>query len=97
MQHFRTCPRCGGTGKYDRGTCFGCKGRRAIPCAKPATPEWQVTAIWESGERCVMKNYRAKTADAAIKKTRMARNWEGSGFDMSTIEAKQRKEVTPAW
>lgn len=24
------CPRCNGTGKYDRGTCFECKGSRSV-------------------------------------------------------------------
>lgn len=95
MQHFRTCPRCNGTGRYDRGTCFGCKGRRAITCAKPVTPAFEVTAIYEDGVRRVMKTYRAKNAAEAIKKTRCARVW--FGFDMDTIEARQLKEVQPAW
>lgn len=95
MQHFKTCPRCNGTGRYDRGTCFQCNGRRAITCAKPATPMFKVTAVYENGERCIMKTYRAKNAEEAIKKTRCARVW--FGFDMDTIEAKQIKEVQPAW
>ena len=73
MQYFKTCSRCNGSGKYDRGTCFECNGRRAITCAKPAAPEFQVTAIYEDGVRRVMKSYRAKTAEDAIAKTLSAR------------------------
>lgn len=39
------CSRCNGTGRYDRGTCFGCKGAGSkLQAVKPRTSARGLTA-----------------------------------------------------
>lgn len=61
----RTCPRCNGTGFYDRGVCFTCKGAKAVRSAKLAAPVWEVSAVFKDGARRVVCT-KSGTEQAAI-------------------------------
>lgn len=50
----RTCPRCNGTGKYDRGTCFACLGAKHVKTATKPTAKWEVSAVYKDGTRRVV-------------------------------------------
>ena len=44
------CGRCGGSGKYDRGTCFECKGNGFINSArKPNLPAHNLVVTYSNG------------------------------------------------
>jgi DnaJ-class molecular chaperone len=81
-----TCGRCLGTGRYDRGACFGCKGA-GIKITNRKPPErFEVSAMYSDGVRRVLRNKAAKTAAAAISAVLAEREWPG--FDLSTVRAK---------
>lgn len=87
MSQYKTsCGRCGGSGRYDRGTCFGCQGLGyRLTGRKPAT-RFEVSAMYSDGVRRVMRNKAAGSAEKAIATVLAERDW--LGFDLSTVQAK---------
>lgn len=81
-----TCGRCGGTGRYDRGTCFGCNGAGFKMTSRKPAVRFTVSAIYSDGVRRVLRQRAAKTTEQAIATVVAEREW--IGFDMSTVEAK---------
>lgn len=97
MEYFKTCSRCNGSGKFDRGTCFECNGRKAVPCScKNPMPRFEVFALYMNDYNARLGTVRAKSADAAIKQVLKTKK-NTTGFDLSTVQAKELKEVQPAW
>lgn len=83
----RVCPRCNGTGRYDRGTCFTCNGACRIKTATPPKPEWEVSAVFKDGVRRILCT-KAGTEAAALKAGE-AKIAKGPEFwDASTISAR---------
>lgn len=80
------CGRCGGSGRYDRGTCFGCQGAGYKMTSRKPAVRFQVSAIYSDGVRRILCNKAAKTAEAAITAVLASREW--IGFDLATVQAK---------
>ncbi len=74
------CPRCRGTGRFDRGTCFECKGRRSVvKSRKPVAPEHNLVVTFETGEKNYVKMYffTREYAIKAVEHQMLVRGWKG--------------------
>ncbi|WP_147707822.1 hypothetical protein [Microvirga massiliensis] len=80
------CPRCGGTGRYDRGACFECRGRRfVLRSRKPRGEPARVRATVD-GRRLVYEFYgftqeqaqEALTIHLEVTGHTMRRDFEGN-------------------
>lgn len=85
--HKVACGRCGGSGRYDRGACFGCQGTGFRTTTRKPSPRFEVSAIYSDGVRRLLKNKSAASAEKAVKAVLAERDW--IGFDLSTIDTKQ--------
>ena len=77
----RECPRCQGTGRFDRGTCFECKGRRIIKQkSRPTLPAHVIEVKFDNGSKNVVTIYatRRDHAEAAIELKCAAKGWKVS-------------------
>jgi DnaJ-class molecular chaperone len=81
-----TCGRCGGTGRYDRGTCFGCQGAGYKLTARKPSQKFTVSAVYSDGVRRVMRNKAAATAEKAVAAVLAERDWS-EFFDLTTVAA----------
>lgn len=80
-----TCPRCGGSGRFCRGTCFLCMGSgKRQQKAKVYTPE-SLAAYRD--KIAVGKERLLKKAEQAIVDSRKAMMAEVEGFSMALIKA----------
>ena len=62
----RECPRCQGNGRYDRGTCFQCKGRRFIQQkSKPSLTAHVIEIKFDNGSKNIVTMY-CRNRDHAI-------------------------------
>lgn len=77
----RECPRCQGTGRFDRGACFQCKGRRFIKQKSlPNLPVHVIEIRFENGTKNVVTMYgrRRVYAEAAIEEQCIAKKWKAT-------------------
>lgn len=75
------CPRCGGTGRFDRGTCFQCKGARSVKRkTKPKLPAYDFTVTYPNGSINSVRMYfrNAADAEASIRHTLTIMNWDAT-------------------
>lgn len=75
------CPRCLGTGKFDRGTCFECKGKRFVICSRPGKAECRnVVVTFDTGKQNFLKMYfwSAEYAIKAVEREMLVRGWKGT-------------------
>lgn len=81
MKYNRECPRCNGSGRYDRGACFQCKGARFITqSTKPHLPERNLCVTFDTGKQDFVKMYffTREYAIRAIEYQMIARGWKGT-------------------
>lgn len=75
------CPRCQGTGRFDRGICFQCKGRRSITttCKPSGTPR-NLVVTFENGKQDFIEMYffSIKYAIKAVECQLIAHGWVGT-------------------
>lgn len=76
--YITVCSRCGGSGRYDRGACFGCRPYGSagwVRKARRSRPVAQVTAIRDSAEGRIewIKIYSASPSKAKDLVQRMLR------------------------
>ena len=84
----RVCPRCNGTGRYDRGTCFTCNGAKRIKSATPPKPEWEASAVFNDGVR---RYLCTKASEAAALKAGEEKIAKGPEFWIAgTIEVRKK-------
>jgi len=81
------CGRCGGSGRYDRGACFGCQGSGFCMTSKKPGLRFEVSAIYSDGVRRILQNKSAASAEKAAQAVLAKGDW--IGFDLSTIQTKQ--------
>jgi hypothetical protein len=82
------CGRCLGSGRYDRGACFGCAGRGYKLTSRKPWPRFTVSAIYlEDGVRRVIRTRSAPTAEKAVEKALADRDWS-PWYDLNTVEAR---------
>ena len=61
----RECPRCSGTGRFDRGTCFQCKGSRFIKQKnRPSLPSHVIEVKFENGTKNVVTMFSSRREHA---------------------------------
>ena len=76
------CTRCDGTGRYDRGTCFKCKGKRFVKSSRKPhlLPERNYVVTFDTGKKNVVKMYffTAEYALKAIEPQMLVRGWRGT-------------------
>lgn len=82
-----TCSRCLGTGRYDRGTCFRCKGACYTTTTRKPAPRSLSWNVWanerESGAPIKVFRVGAKDKSTALSKAR-ATLARGNSYDPST-------------
>lgn len=77
----RECPRCQGTGRFDHGVCFQCKGKRFIKQkSKPTLPERNLVVTFETGKQDHVKMYffTREYAVKAVEHQMLVRGWKGT-------------------
>lgn len=84
----RTCPRCQGTGKYDRGTCFTCRGAKVVATSRKPATRYQVSAIYEDGQRRILCT-KSGTHEQAVAAGKAKMAMCPSVWEADSIEAKQ--------
>jgi hypothetical protein len=75
------CPRCLGTGKFDRGTCFKCKGRRSVTTKlKPESEPRNFVVTFDNGKQDFIRMYffTREYALKAIQHQMIVRGWLGT-------------------
>ena len=75
------CPRCDGTGRYDRGTCFQCKGSRSIKVThKPSYEPRNLVVTFDNGKQDFVKMYffSLEYAIKAVEHQLLVRGWVGT-------------------
>lgn len=75
------CPRCQGTGRFDRGTCFQCKGRRSITTTrKPTIEPKNLEVTFDTGKQNFVKMYffTLEYAIKAVEHQMLVRGWKGT-------------------
>lgn len=75
------CPRCQGTGRYDRGTCFECKGNRFVKRShKPSTEPRNIVVTFDNGKQDFVKMYffTREYAIKAVEHQLLVRGWKGT-------------------
>lgn len=80
MQYNVECSRCLGSGRYDRGACFRCKGRRYTKTSrKPSGTPISLVVIYENGSQNHIKMYfnRSDYAIRAVEEEMYVRGWKG--------------------
>jgi DnaJ-class molecular chaperone len=85
-KHLSLCGRCLGTGRYDRGTCFRCRGAGSVAVSRKPAVRFEVSAVYSDGVRRVLKMKAAKSEQAAIDFVLAWGPWPG--FDLETIRAR---------
>lgn len=74
------CSRCNGTGKYDRGTCFGCKGLGyKNQATKPrGLTEFNLTVTYANGSKNNIRIFASRHENAVSIITRICqiKGWE---------------------
>jgi hypothetical protein len=75
------CPRCLGSGKFDRGVCFECKGKRYVLRSRPGKAECRNLVItFDTGKQNFVKMYffTLEYAVKAVEQQMLARGWHGT-------------------
>ena len=75
------CPRCLGSGKFDRGVCFECKGTRLVKrLTKPNTAPRNIVVTFDNGKQDFVKMYffTLEYALKAVEYQLIARGWTGT-------------------
>lgn len=75
------CPRCQGSGRFDRGACFQCKGRRYILTSrKPSGEPHNLVVTFDAGHQNFVKMYffSREYAIKAVEYQLITRGWKGT-------------------
>jgi hypothetical protein len=75
------CPRCQGTGRFDRGVCFKCKGSRTVKTTRrPSTAPRNLVVTFDTGKQDFVKMYffTLEYAIKAVEYQLIARGWVGT-------------------
>lgn len=82
MKRFNVeCGRCLGTGRFDRGTCFECKGNRfVLKTRKPKTEPRNFVVTFDNGKTNEIKMYffLKEYALKAVEYQLIVRGWKGT-------------------
>lgn len=74
------CPRCDGTGRYDRGTCFECKGTGFVNRASArGLSEFKLAVTYTSGKKCAPRVFATTRAKAVgiVERQLRVNGWSG--------------------